>query len=156
MYPSSPNARDPPRAATAFWLRRTGRNVLDTLKPKDIEAWGIRYEPAYAARTDEPARDLLARMLRELVELLRDSHTGIALLYDEFPDVWDGRVPRDSVWCSRNPIVASQSAVETHGTCSERGRQRTMLTVTGLRGRAMPGLASARGRCRTHRPLPYL
>ncbi len=35
-------------------------------------------------------------MLRELVELLRDSHAGIALLYDEFHEVWDGRVPRES------------------------------------------------------------
>ncbi len=41
------------------------------------------------------------------------------------------------VWCSRNPIVASQCAVETQGTCSERGRQWTMPAATGSRGRAM-------------------
>ncbi len=31
----------------------------------------------------------------------------------------------EEVWCSRNPIVASLRVVETHGTCSERRRQRT-------------------------------
>lgn len=83
-------------ASLAMRLRRTGKTVIDILKPKDVEAWGVKYEPSYAAHQDVPARDRLVAMLHELSELTRRTHPGIALLYDEFHEVWDGRVARQS------------------------------------------------------------
>ncbi|HUY58763.1 MAG TPA: ATP-binding protein [Solirubrobacteraceae bacterium] len=83
-------------ASLALRLRETGRRVVDTLKPRDIEAWGVRYEPAYANDRNEPARDVLKRSLIDLVQLVRQSHAGVALVYDEFHEIWDGRKPRQT------------------------------------------------------------
>jgi hypothetical protein len=39
---------------------------------------------------------VLNRSLIDLVQLVRQSHAGVALVYDEFHEIWDGRKPRQT------------------------------------------------------------
>jgi hypothetical protein len=72
-------------------LRQTGKRLARTFRPKDVEAWGIRYSPAYEGMPAPPTRDRLVTMLTELMAVVRQAHTGLVLLYDEMHEVWDGR-----------------------------------------------------------------
>ncbi len=49
-------------ASLALRLRRSGQRVVDTLKPKDLEAWGVRYSPSYSSEREPVARDRLKRI----------------------------------------------------------------------------------------------
>jgi len=78
-------------ASLGVRLRQVGREVVEALKPKDIEAWGVRYSPAYAKVLETPDRDQLVALLHQVLAVLRHDHTGLVLMYDEFHEVWDGR-----------------------------------------------------------------
>ena len=83
-------------ASLALKLRTTGKVLADTLKPQELTAWGVSYSPAYAPQPELPPRDLLVQMLEGLMRVVGNSHAGVALLFDEFHEVWDGRWPRQS------------------------------------------------------------
>ena len=83
-------------ASLALKLRTTGKVLADTLKPQELTAWGVSYSPAYASQPEPPPRDLLIQMLEGLMRVVGNSHAGVALLFDEFHEVWDGRWPRQS------------------------------------------------------------
>jgi hypothetical protein len=83
-------------ASLALKLRTTGKVLADTLKPQELTAWGVSYSPAYAPQPEPPPRDLLIQMLEGLTRVVGNSHAGIALVFDEFHEVWDGRWPRQS------------------------------------------------------------
>ena len=78
-------------ASLALRVRRTGRRLAETFRPKDVTAWGIRYSPAYAKAPPALATDRLVRMFGELMPVVRRAHKGLVLFYDEFHEVWDGR-----------------------------------------------------------------
>jgi len=78
-------------ASLGVRLRQVGREVVEALKPKDIQAWGVRYSPAYAKVLETPDRDQLVALLHQVLAVLRHDHTGLVLMYDEFHEVWDGR-----------------------------------------------------------------
>jgi len=83
-------------ASLALRLQTTGKVLADTLKPQELTAWGVSYSPAYAPQPEPPPRDLLIQMLEGLMRVVGNSHVGVALLFDEFHEVWDGRWPRQS------------------------------------------------------------
>ncbi len=83
-------------ASLALRLRRAGKRLVDTFKPKDLEAWGIKYSPAYRREPPGLAGDRLKRMLLEVMPLVTQAHAGLVFLYDEFHEVWDGRRPRQA------------------------------------------------------------
>jgi hypothetical protein len=109
-------------ASLALRMRRTGRRLYDTFKPKDLEAWGIRYSPTYAKEPRAPAADRLIRMFEELMPLVRHSHRGLVLFYDEFHEVWDGRRKGQA------PLATLFGAVKR----VQLGRHPVMLVVSGL------------------------
>lgn len=78
-------------ASLALRMRRTGRRLVETFRPKDVAAWGITYSPAYAKEPPAPPTDRLVRMFDELMPVVRHQHKGLLLFYDEFHEVWDGR-----------------------------------------------------------------
>ncbi len=83
-------------ASLALRIRRAGKQLVDTFKPKDLEAWGIKYSPAYRREPPGLAGDRLKRMLLEVIPLVTQAHAGLVFLYDEFHEVWDGRRPRQA------------------------------------------------------------
>jgi hypothetical protein len=78
-------------ASVALRMRRTGRRLVETFRPKDVAAWGITYSPAYRKEPAALAIDRLYRMFEELMPIVRHTHHGLVLFYDEFHEVWDGR-----------------------------------------------------------------
>ncbi len=70
-------------------ILETGKNILDTLKPEEISAYGISYRPFYREKR-ELLEDYLKEMLVSNWHIFKKARkNGLIFLYDEFHSVRD-------------------------------------------------------------------
>lgn len=71
-------------------LKKLGKRVVDTIKPEELDVYGITYKPFYKEARKELLEDYLKEILVKNWDVFKKSgHKGLLLLYDEFHTVKD-------------------------------------------------------------------
>ncbi len=103
-------------------IKKRGELLLDTLKPEEISAHGIRYKPFYKKKR-VLLEDHLKRILIENWNVFKKAGVkGVVLLYDEFHTVHDGKNRGDY------PLASFLGAVAQ----AQREGCRYVLVLSGL------------------------